>query len=70
MVIALIAALVPFAAVLIFLHHSKKSRVVRLGGGRAAAAATAGKHATKPTPLRSPPLSSRRVIDGDVTSGR
>ncbi|WVZ59454.1 hypothetical protein U9M48_009592 [Paspalum notatum var. saurae] len=30
--ISLIAALVPFAAVLIFLHHKKKSREVRLGG--------------------------------------
>ncbi|XP_015697234.2 probable inactive receptor kinase At3g02880 [Oryza brachyantha] len=35
-VIALIAALVPFAAVLIFVHHSKKSREVRLGGRAAA----------------------------------
>ncbi|TVT97537.1 hypothetical protein EJB05_57200, partial [Eragrostis curvula] len=38
-VIALIAALVPFAAALIFLHHRKRSREVRLGG-RSAAAAT------------------------------
>ncbi|KAM0866420.1 hypothetical protein ACQ4PT_042643 [Festuca glaucescens] len=30
--IALIAAMVPFAAVLIFLHQTKKSREVRLGG--------------------------------------
>ncbi|CAL4925639.1 unnamed protein product [Urochloa decumbens] len=30
--ICLIAALVPFAAVLIFLHHRKKGREVRLGG--------------------------------------
>ncbi|KAF0906556.1 hypothetical protein E2562_011536 [Oryza meyeriana var. granulata] len=37
-VMALIAALVPFAAVLIFLHHSKKSREVRLGGRAAAVA--------------------------------
>ena len=29
---SLIAALVPFAAVLIFLHHKKKGREVRLGG--------------------------------------
>ncbi|KAK3156804.1 hypothetical protein QOZ80_2AG0112150 [Eleusine coracana subsp. coracana] len=39
--IALIAALVPFAAVLIFLHHTRRSRSrreVRLGGGRAGAA--------------------------------
>ncbi|XP_062200287.1 probable inactive receptor kinase At3g02880 [Phragmites australis] len=38
-VIALIAALVPFAAVLIFLHHTKKSREVRLGGRAGAAGA-------------------------------
>ncbi|KAJ1295016.1 hypothetical protein BS78_01G190900 [Paspalum vaginatum] len=37
--ISLIAALVPFAAVLIFLHHKKKSREVRLGGRPGAAAA-------------------------------
>ncbi|KAG8083779.1 hypothetical protein GUJ93_ZPchr0010g8081 [Zizania palustris] len=35
-VIALIAALVPFTAVLIFVHHTKKSREVRLGGRAAA----------------------------------
>lgn len=35
--ICLIAALVPFAAVLIFLHHKKKGREVRLGGRPAAA---------------------------------
>lgn len=38
-VISLIAALVPFAAVFIFLHHKKKSQEVRLGG-RARAAVT------------------------------
>uniref|UniRef100_A0A0D9XKZ5 Protein kinase domain-containing protein n=1 Tax=Leersia perrieri TaxID=77586 RepID=A0A0D9XKZ5_9ORYZ len=31
-VIAIIATVVPFAAVLIFLHHGKNGRVVRLGG--------------------------------------
>lgn len=35
--IALIAALVPFAAVFIFLHHRKKSQEVRLGGRASAA---------------------------------
>ncbi|CAN6287860.1 unnamed protein product [Urochloa humidicola] len=39
--ICLIAALVPFAAVLIFLHHRKKGREVRLGG-RAAEVTGAG----------------------------
>ncbi|OEL19899.1 Leucine-rich repeat receptor-like protein kinase PXC1 [Dichanthelium oligosanthes] len=38
-VMSLIAALVPFAAVLIFLHHKKKGREIRLGG-RAGAAET------------------------------
>ncbi|CAL4942557.1 unnamed protein product [Urochloa decumbens] len=38
--ICLIAALVPFAAVLIFLHHRKKGREVRLGGRAAGAAVT------------------------------
>uniref|UniRef100_A0A804LY84 Serine-threonine/tyrosine-protein kinase catalytic domain-containing protein n=1 Tax=Zea mays TaxID=4577 RepID=A0A804LY84_MAIZE len=37
--ICLIAALVPFAAVFIFLHHKKKSQEVRLGG-RASGSAT------------------------------
>ncbi|XP_062205365.1 probable inactive receptor kinase At3g02880 [Phragmites australis] len=41
-VIALIAALVPFAAVLIFLHHKKKTREVRLGGRAGAAVTGAG----------------------------
>jgi hypothetical protein len=36
-VISLIAALVPFAAVFIFLHHKKKSQEVRLGGRARAA---------------------------------
>ncbi|KAL6641241.1 hypothetical protein ACP70R_019422 [Stipagrostis hirtigluma subsp. patula] len=37
--IVIIAALVPFAAVLIFLHHTKKGREVRLGGRAGAFAA-------------------------------
>ncbi|CAN6293106.1 unnamed protein product [Urochloa humidicola] len=40
--ICLIAALVPFAAVLIFLHHRKKGRVVRLGGRAASGVTGAG----------------------------
>ncbi|KAK1683014.1 hypothetical protein QYE76_011793 [Lolium multiflorum] len=39
--IALIAAMVPFAAVLIFLHQTKKSREVRLGGRAAPAGGAA-----------------------------
>ncbi|CAN6298950.1 unnamed protein product [Urochloa humidicola] len=40
--ICIIAALVPFAAVLIFLHHRKKGREVRLGGRAASVVTGAG----------------------------
>uniref|UniRef100_A0A0A8ZHM2 Protein kinase domain-containing protein n=1 Tax=Arundo donax TaxID=35708 RepID=A0A0A8ZHM2_ARUDO len=39
---SLIAALVPFTAVLIFMHHTRKSREVRLGGRAGAAVTGAG----------------------------
>jgi hypothetical protein len=50
--ICLIAALVPFAAVFIFLHHKKKSQEVRLGG-RASGSATGDNSDHFLTPLSS-----------------
>ncbi|KAL5230817.1 hypothetical protein ABZP36_029593 [Zizania latifolia] len=59
-VIALIAELVPFAAVLIFLYHTKKSREVRLGGR-----AAAGKKHSSPLSLAATSRHPRRIFDRD-----